>query len=344
MGLMVKIFAITHRGLEQISAGEMSRVPGLQVTETAYRRVHAVHHGEPGALLGLRTVDDVFLDLGTWEGIVPQRSALADLARLARKLRLQPALETVSQVRPLSPAPAFSVTANFVGKRNYRTAEIKSAVAAGISARYGWAYTEEDTGEINLRLFLEHERGYVGMRLGAAPLHRRPYKQDNLPGSLKPTIAAAMLDIAGVPPADSVLDPFCGAGTILIEAAQAGAFAYGGDSDPEALAAAQQNAARAGVSLALEPWDARSLPLDSRSAPLVVTNFPWGRQVEVSDEMEAFYRQACAEISRVLTANGQVVALTSLPHLLHFDQRHPVFQTEISLFGQAPSIVKFSVK
>lgn len=341
---MVRIFAITHRGLEQISAAEMSRVPGLQVTETAYRRVCAVHRGELGALLGLRTVDDVFLDLGTWEGIAPQRSALAELTRLARRLNLGPALETVSQVRPLSPKPAFSVTANFVGKRNYSAPEIKAAIAAGITALYGWAYTEDDAGVINLRLFLEHERGYVGLRLGAAPLHRRPYKQDNLPGSLKPTIAAAMLAIAGVPPAESVLDPFCGAGTILIEAAQAGAFAYGGDSDPQALAAARQNADRAGVSLTLEPWDARSLPLEDRSVPLVVTNFPWGRQVAVDDELENFYRQACAEISRVLTGNGQVVALTSLPHLLRFDQRHPVFQTEISLFGQTPSIVKFAVK
>jgi 23S rRNA G2445 N2-methylase RlmL len=148
------------------------------------------------------------------------------------------------------------VTANFVGKRNYSTDEIKDALAVGISDQYGWPYAAEDKSEVNIRIFLEHEWAYVGMRLAATPLHRRPYKQSNLPGSLKPTIAAAMLYIAGVLPGESVLDPFCGAGTILIEAALLGAEAYGGDNDPQALAAARNNAVLAGVSIAVEPWDA----------------------------------------------------------------------------------------
>lgn len=341
---MAEIFAVTNRGLEEIGADELRRVPGVKVTQVSYRRVSAVCAGDLAGLLRLRTVDDVFLSLAEWDGISPQRSALAELARRAGRLKLGPAVEAAASVRPLSASPAFSVTANFVGRRNYSTDEIKAAVAEGIRARCGWKYAAEDESEINLRMFIEHDRAFVGLRLAGAPLHRRPYKQDNLPGSLKPTAAAAMLAVAGLLPGGSVLDPFCGAGTILIEAALAGAEAYGGDADPDALAAAQANAARAGERIALARWDARRLPLASRSVPLVVTNLPWGRQVQVGDEIETFYRQVCAEIERVLTGNGQVVALTNLPHLLEFSRRKKTAHIEISLFGQTPAIVRYAVE
>lgn len=340
---MTKLFAITNRGLENISAEEMGQIPGLQIAQVSYRRISVDYDGDLPALLGLRTVDDVFLDLGVWNGIVRQRSALAHLAQMAAKLKLAAAQETVAQIRPLPASPAFSVTVNFVGRRNYSTDEIKAAAAEGIRARYGWTYTTEEESEINIRIFIEHEQAFVGMRLARKPLHRRQYKQADLPGSLKPTIAAAMLRVAGVLPGESVLDPFCGAGTILIEAALLGAEAYGGDNNLQALAAARDNAALASASIILEPWDARQLPLESRSVPLVVTNLPWGRQVAVGTDISLFYRQVCAEIERVLTSNGRVVVLTNLPHLLSFEQRRKIAQTEISLFGQLPVIVKYAV-
>lgn len=339
---MDKLFAVTTRGLEEISAGEMAQLPGLQVTGRAYRRVSAVYTGDLSVLLGLRTVDDIFIDLAAWENIPPQRAALEQLTHNARRLRLAPALEAIRRLRPVAPAPAFSVTANFVGRRNYNAEEIKEAVAAGIRASTDWAYVPDDESEINLRLFLEHDQAYLGLRLAAAPLHRRPYKQANLPGSLKPTVAAAMLIHAGLLPGDSLLDPFCGAGTILIEAALLGAEASGGDQDYLAVEAARENAVRAGVSIPIEPWDARQLPLPGRSVPLVVTNLPWGRQVEAGEDPASFYEQACTEIERVLTSNGKVVCLTNLPHLLVFKRLRPASQTAISLFGQTPSILKYS--
>lgn len=340
---MVDLFAITNRGLEGISSDEMGRVPGLRVSQISYRCISATHTEELRGLLDLRTVDDIFVDLATWDGIVPQRSALDHVTRLAENLKLYPALETIAQIRPIRTSPTFSVTANFVGKRNYSADEIKAALATGISARYGWLYADDNKSDINIRIFLEHERAKVGLRLAATPLHRRPYKQSHLPGSLKPTIAAAMLYIAEVLPGESVLDPFCGAGTILIEAALSGVEAFGGDKDSQALAAARKNAAMASVAIAVQPWDARQLPLESRSVKHVVTNLPWGRQVEVGEEIAAFYQRVCAEIDRVLTSNGQVVALTNLPHLLDFEKRRKVIQTEISLFGQMPTIMKFTV-
>ena len=340
---MIDVFAVTNRGLEPVSAREMKRLPGIQgVTET-YRRIQGAFSGELRDLLKLRTVDDIFINLGSWPAIPAQRLALLELAQRAGKLKLEPALEAISQVRELSPNPIFSVTANFVGKRNYSGDEIKQAVAQGIGQRYGWTYAHEDQSTINVRIFLDHDQAQVGIRLGERALHRRGYKQANLPGSLKPTIAAAMLQVADLLPGDILLDPCCGAGTILIEGALAGAFASGGDLDPLALAATQENAASAGVDVPVESWDVCHLPIIDHEIKLVVTNLPWGRQVEVDRDLAAFYRQACGEISRVLTSNGSAVILTSHPDWLEFPGRKRAEQFEISLFGQTPTISRFVI-
>jgi 23S rRNA G2445 N2-methylase RlmL len=72
---MNTIFATTTRGLEAIGAAEMAEIDGMQVEQTRYRRIHAHIDGSLSPLLNLRTIDDVFLTVATWEGIPPQRSS-----------------------------------------------------------------------------------------------------------------------------------------------------------------------------------------------------------------------------------------------------------------------------
>jgi len=335
------IFALTARGLEQISAAEMGRMAGVQVEQVAYRRVCASANNLDG-LLALRTVDDVFLELAAWGEIVAQRSALARLKDLSAQLTLAPALAAAGPYLHLSSRPSFSVTANFVGKRNYNADEIKRAVSDGVVSRYRWEYGSEDVCAINLRVFIEHATAYVGLRLSPAPLHSRLYKQAHLSGSLKPNVAAAMLELAGVEAGMSLLDPFCGAGTIPIEAGLGGAQAWGGDVSAAALAAAAQNAAAAGIRMWLAHWDARRLPLASGSLERIVSNLPWGRQVVVDEEISRLYARACAEMERVLAPGGRIALLTNLTGLVGFERLRPAGETEISLFGQTPTIIIFA--
>ena len=116
-----------------------------------------------------------------------------------------------------------------------------------------------------------------------------------------------------------LLDPCCGSGTILIEAALSGARAAGGDLDSEAVAAAQANAHAAGVTLAIEQWDAKALPLPDRSIERIVTNLPWGRQVALDEDLANLYAGICGELERVLTPGGRIALLTSAPELLRFE-------------------------
>lgn len=341
---MHRVFALTTRGLEQVSAAEIATLPGVTVDEVAYRRVSAVCADRSlPAVLTLRTVDDAFLHLADWHEVDHTRAALAKMADLCANLPLRHAAAACSGLRPISAAPAFSISANFVGRRNYSAPEIKQACAERISASLGWRYRDDEReSDLNIRIFIDHTRAVVGARLAKRPLHERAYKAVHLPGSLKPPVAAAMLTLADVQPGTRLLDPCCGVGTILIEGGLLGAAVIGGDIDSHAAAAARANAHAAGIPADIRLWDAQALPLPDESIDRVVTNFPWGRQIVIDDALATFYRRVCSEIERVLVPGGRAALLTSTPELVRRRRLQLSRQIEISVFGQNPSVLVFS--
>ncbi len=338
-----RIFAVTTRGLEAISASELSALPDVIVEQIAYRRIFASCPGSLEPLLSLRTVDDVFLHLATWSEVNRARSSLTTLRVASSQLEPDAALAGCKQVRTIPNLPTFSVTANFVGKRNYNTDEIKQACASGIIEGQGWVYSEDDfNADLNIRIFIEGDTAEVGVRLAAQSLSRRPYKQQHVPGSLKPAVAAALLILAGVSPNTLVLDPCCGAGTILIEARLSAAAACGGDIDQQAVTAAHINASQAASDVHIQRWDARALPISDRSVDFVISNLPWGRVVSIDGSLHTLYQEISEEIERVLAPGGQTVLLTNLPDLIKFRRLKRDTQFEISLFGQTPTITVWS--
>ena len=342
---MNRIFAVTTRGLETISANELSTLPGVTVEQIAYRRIFALCSGNLAPLLSLRTVEDVFLHVGTWSGIDRVRSALSILREASSQLDLNTALAVCAELRTIQSPPNFSVTANFVGKRNYNTDEIKQACALGIVESYSWVYSEDDAqADLNIRVFIEGDTAMVGLRLAARSLSKRAYKQEHVPGSLKPTVAASLLSLAKVTSNTRILDPCCGAGTILIESKSYGAKAWGGDISQQAITAARLNATQAAVNVHLQLWDARALPLSARSVDCVISNLPWGRAVTPEASLPVLYQEICEEIERVIIRGGQTVLLTNLPDLIQFQQLKCDNQFEISLFGQTPTIMVWSDK
>ncbi len=310
-------------------------------TEQPYRRIAFDKRGDLRDLLSLKTVDDVFLDVATWASVDRPRTTLDLIKQASASLELWTFLDVIEQVRSLPAMTVFSVTASFIGKRNYNSDEIKLAVAEGITESHGWDYTPDvRESDLNVRLFIVHDTAYVGIRLGHNALHERAYKNAQRPGSLKPTVAAAMHQLADLQNGDVLLDPCCGAGTILVEAPE-NIFVSGGDVDLSALNATQENVTHAGKNMTISQWDARTLPLKTNSVDKLVTNLPWGRQITVDDELADFYAAICTEIQRVLKPDGCAIILTSLPDLLHLPEMREIDSLDISLFGQQPHIVKY---
>lgn len=340
----VRYWSVVTRGLEAVAREEIEeRIADAYNLDVGYRRVAFETSVDLRALFALRTVDDLFVDLGAWESIGRPRAALKLLGDRALDLDLRDAAAICRELREMDTPPSFSVTANFVGRRNYSTGEIKLAVAMSIEATHGWSYQARDAdADLNVRVFLEHERAYLGVRLAGTPLHERPYKVATVAGSLKPTVAAAMIRLGRFPAGAALLDPLCGAGTIVLEAALMGYAARGGDHDTAALDAARQNRDAANVQVALDQWDAQALPLPAHSVDGVVCNLPWGQQAPVTGEIERFYTACLAEIARVARPNTRVVLLTGLQPLLRSAVEHTGLQLEseleISLSGQTPMI------
>ncbi len=339
-------FARTTAGLEEIVWLDMLDWLGqANLKFLGHRVIHFDYAGHPTQLLELRSVDDIYVYAGHVDEIDHRRSALQRLRAEIGRLSLDSALGAVRSVRSVGKPVSFYVTASYLGSRNYSRYEIQDTVAAGIVEQYGWKLVDSsDIADIDVRVLLDESEATIGLRLQAWPLHRRSYKVASVPGSLKPPVAYCLAALAQLKDGHLVLDPFGGAGTIAIESAH---LLYEGalivsDVDEEAVRAAAVNSARANTVLTphLLRSDARQLPLPDRSVSRVVSNLPWGRQVQVGEGLAALYGELMRELQRVLTPGGRAVLLTDQSELLlqHMGPLELAFARQISLYGAYPTI------
>lgn len=96
---------------------------------------------------------------------------------------------------------------------------IKKAVVERLKEKYRLSWFEE-TGPVHqIQFLILKDQVAIMLDTSGAGLHKRGYRAQATEAPIKETLAAAMADIAHVR-GDSVLyDPFCGSGTLLIEAA-----------------------------------------------------------------------------------------------------------------------------
>lgn len=314
-------------GLESIAAREITD----RVLETGPVRALAgfdertsilafPYGGSADDLLALRTVEDVFAlaaeanDVpGTWAGLRAVREAVAT----APSFDLAAAIALERRGRPLR-HPTFRVVARLAGEHAFRRVDLHDAVQKETRARRPDWRLVEDTARIEVWAQLAGGSFVAGIRLSDATMRQRTYKSESLPASLKPTVAAAIALVSQPRPDDIVLDPLCGAGTILIERAQAGRYArlLGGDIDPAAVAAATANVGPRYKPIELRAWDARRLPIEDRSVSVVLANLPFGRQIGSPEENRTLYPTLLKEWARVLAPGGRMVLLTSETVLL----------------------------
>ena len=161
-------------------------------------------------------------------------------------------------------------------------------------------------------------------------LHKRGYRPAHNAAPLKETMAAAMVKLSRYRGRDDFCDPFCGSGTIPIEAAliaknrapglnrsftaqqwqsipasvweqereaaQSREYhgdyrIFGSDIDPKALELARENARRAGVEDVVRFEKADAMAFDRRTERgVIVTNPPYGERIMEKQEAEELYR------------------------------------------------------
>jgi len=133
---------------------------------------------------------------------------------------------------------------------------------------------------------------YPSVEIDASNFRERDAKNRPFfhPTGMNAREARALVNMSAVMPGETFLDPFCGTGALVIEAALLGARAIGIDADPTMVEGARRNAAYFGVSATFILGDARNIPFPSDA---IATDLPYGRSSRVfGGELRELYEQA----------------------------------------------------
>lgn len=209
----------------------------------------------------------------------------------------------------------------------YHTGAAAERVAKAIHAALG-ADVADDAG-VAVRVRIEKDVCTLIVDTSGEPLHKRGFKEAVNAAPMRETMAANFLRQCGYDGREPVLDPMCGSGTFVIEAAEIAAhmapgrtrpFAFeklatfdaaawqamrasvqpvipphtfhGSDRDPGAIRMSRANAARAGVAAftSFEERDVSEIVPPPGGPGLVIVNPPYGDRIGEAGSIAAVYR------------------------------------------------------
>lgn len=151
-----------------------------------------------------------------------------------------------------------------------------------------------ETGWYGGWVTVEPERSY-----GARRPPMRPFRQ---PGTMRPQLARALVNLSGIDTGEILLDPMCGAGAILTEAALVGVQPVGVDIQPKMVEGARENVeafASHGPKPLFVRGSAARLPI--RRADAAVFDAPYGRQSPIGFESaQGLVRATLSELYQVV--------------------------------------------
>jgi len=180
---------------------------------------------------------------------------------------------------------------------------------AGIVAEEIDFKVDLDNPEVELLGVLSGEKCVFGVtleRVNTSQLNkRRPTSRPAFhPGTMMPTLARCMVNLARTPRKGNFLDPFCGVGGILLEAGLIGAKLVGVDIERDMVEGARKNLTESGLSdFQLMVGDARKLP--PLEVDAIATDPPYGRQTTTGGaELKELYKEALPSMAGVLEKKG----------------------------------------
>ncbi len=208
--MTIKYTATCLFGLEGLLGAEIDSL-GYKRTETMDGRITFV--GDEAAAaecnINLRFAERLYLNLGEFT------------ARSFEELFEGTA--AIEWEEYISKNDAFPVRGHAIKSQLYSVPDcqriIKKAVAKRLGSIYGLTTLPETGIKYQIDFFIFKDRASLMIDLSGVPLHKRGYRPETVAAPLRETLAAAVAKIAR--PREGVVfcDPFCGSGTIAIEAA-----------------------------------------------------------------------------------------------------------------------------
>ena len=227
---------------------------------------------------------------------------------------------------------------------------IKKAAVERLKSKYGIQWFDETASTIQIKFSILKDVVSIYLDTSGIGLHKRGYRRNSNAAPIKETLAAGIIDLARVRPDSIVCDPFCGSGTLLIEAAlkalriapginrrfaaekwnsfdkkiwqeeraraidnvdrSASFHGIGFDIDDDAVALTLDNAHKAGIKSRLKIEQADITKFVQPDDSIVICNPPYGERMLELREAEDIYRK----MGRVLEKGGSKQSYVISPH------------------------------
>ena len=233
---------------------------------------------------------------------------------------------------------------------------VKKAASRRLGEKYGVSWLPETGAKYQLQFSLMNDRAQLFLDTSGPGLHKRGYRANGNDAPLRETLAAAMVTLTRYRGREFLWDPFCGSGTIPIEAAliarnqapgmyrrfSSEAFAWvdpkiwgevrtefrekefkgnyrilGSDNDPKCVSLAMANARKAGVDKLITFQDGDATKMSlPTDSGILICNPPYGQRMLEQQSAQRLY----AALGRHLKyADGwKKYIITSEPEFEHY--------------------------
>ncbi len=206
----ITLIATAKFGLEKIVKNELKAL-GFNQLAGGEGKVEfaATWRDVPRTNLWLRCADRVLLKMGEFTAVT--------FDELFEQTKAIP-WEELIPVDGRFPISAKTVKSTLHSPRSCQ-AIVKKAVAERLQAAYGVEWLAETGPEYAIQASLVRDTAVLAIDTSGAGLHKRGYRAEAGEAPLKETLAAGLVRLSSWRPEQLLIDPLCGSGTILIEAA-----------------------------------------------------------------------------------------------------------------------------
>ncbi|HBY3989009.1 TPA: bifunctional 23S rRNA (guanine(2069)-N(7))-methyltransferase RlmK/23S rRNA (guanine(2445)-N(2))-methyltransferase RlmL [Klebsiella pneumoniae] len=208
---MNSLFASTARGLEELLKTELE---GLGATDCQVVQGGVHFQGDTRllyqSLMWSRLASRIMLPLGE--------------CRVYSDLDLYLGVQAIPWTEMFNPGATFAV--HFSGLNDeirnsqYGALKVKDAIVDSfIRKNLPRPNVDRESPDLRINVWLNKETAHISLDLSGEGLHLRGYRDGTGMAPIKENLAAAIVMRSGWVPGTPLLDPMCGSGTLLIEAA-----------------------------------------------------------------------------------------------------------------------------
>ena len=317
---MPDFFCTVGFGLDYFAVRELDALPSVNVQQKLVGKVFFQHEGNNSSLLlTLKTVERLFVKVihdQVQPNIVNSLEDWLTSKLTSKSVNLSETLETwkviTNKINSNSPVK-FRINSRLSGAfRKATNFHLVSTLAGNIFAQDpNW---EIDLQQPDLEVFLHLNDSFltVGLQVTKKPLSDRNYLSHI---AVRSTVCCAMCMAVDVTSEDVILDPMCGAATILIEAKEQFncRAAVGIDCDLAQLKLAQENIKTSCTSsnIAVICGDSRFAFLKQDEFDVVLCDVPFGRKFGEPAQIEALLNRVVKTINFVVKPGGRIGILIS---------------------------------